>query len=73
MEDQVKQAIEEIRPALKADGGDIELVGIKDGVVEVRLTGACHGCPHAEMTLTLGVEKHLKSKVPELKSVVAVQ
>ncbi len=72
MEDQVKKAIEEIRPALNADGGDIELVGIKDGVVEVRLTGACHGCPHAQMTLTLGVEKHLKNKVPEIKQVVAI-
>ena len=72
-EDKVKQAIEEIRPALRADGGDIELVSLKDdGVVEVRLTGACHGCPHAEMTLTLGVEKHLKEKVPEVKQVVAI-
>jgi len=72
MEEKIKQAIEEIRPALKADGGDIEFVGVKDGVVEVRLRGACHGCPGAQMTLTLGVERHLKKKVPEVKSVVAV-
>lgn len=72
MDEQVRKAIEEIRPALQADGGDIEFVKFNDGVVEVRLTGACHGCPHAQMTLTLGVEKHLKSKVPEIKKVVAI-
>ncbi len=73
MEEQVKQAIQEIRPALQADGGDIEFVNVNDGVVEVKLTGACHGCPHAQMTLTLGVEKHLKEKVPEVKRVVTVE
>jgi len=73
MEEKVKQAIQEIRPALQADGGDIEFVNVNDGVVEVKLTGACHGCPHAQMTLTLGVEKHLKEKVPEVKRVVSVE
>lgn len=73
MEEEVKQAIREIRPALQADGGDIEFVNVNDGVVEVKLTGACHGCPHAQMTLTLGVEKHLKEKVPQVKRVVAVE
>jgi len=72
MNEKIKQAIEDIRPALQADGGDIELVNVDGGVVEVRLTGACHGCPHAQMTLSLGVEKHLKEKVPEVKKVVAV-
>ncbi len=72
MEEKIKQAIEDIRPALRADGGDIEFVSLKDGVVEVRLTGACHGCPHAQTTLQLGVEKHIKKKIPEIKSVVGV-
>lgn len=72
MEEQVKRAIEEIRPALQADGGDIEFVSLKDKVVEVRLTGACRGCPHAQMTLTMGVETQIKKKVPEIEKVVAV-
>ena len=73
MEELIKKAIEEIRPALQADGGDIEFVGLKDKVVEVRLTGACNGCPHAEMTLTNGVEVQIKKRVPEIEKVVSVQ
>jgi Fe-S cluster biogenesis protein NfuA len=71
---QVQSVIEEIRPMLQADGGDIELLGVNaEGVVSVRLQGACKGCPGAAMTLKMGVEKHLKEKVPAVKEVVAVQ
>jgi Fe-S cluster biogenesis protein NfuA len=62
----IEEAIKGIRPALQADGGDIEFVDIVDGVVKVRLTGACSGCPHAGMTLKAGVERNLKSKFPEI-------
>jgi Fe-S cluster biogenesis protein NfuA len=72
MKEQVEAAIKKIRPALMADGGDIELVAVEEGVVKVRLTGACHGCPHAAMTLKSGVERILKKEVPEVKSVVSV-
>ena len=72
MKDKVEAVINEIRPFLQADGGDIELVGIEDGVVQVRLKGACAGCPGAQMTLRLGVERKLKEMVPEVKEVVAV-
>jgi Fe-S cluster biogenesis protein NfuA len=68
----VKAVLEEIRPALKADGGDVELVGVKDGVVSVRLTGACGGCPMSTMTLKMGIERLLKQKLPEVKQVVSV-
>ena len=72
MKDKVEAAIKTIRPALQADGGDIELVGITDGVVKVRLKGACSGCPHAAMTLKEGVERILKRDVPEIKRVESV-
>jgi Fe-S cluster biogenesis protein NfuA len=73
MKEKVQEVIQMIRPRLQADGGDIELVGVdEDGVVKVRLQGACHGCPGAQMTLKLGVERLLKEKVPEVKSVEAV-
>ena len=70
----VKGVIDRIRPVLQADGGDIELVGVDEGkgVVSVRLQGACRGCPGARMTLKMGVERHLKEKVPEISEVVAV-
>ena len=65
MRELVEKALEKIRPALQRDGGDIELVDIKeDGVVQVRLTGACGGCPMSQMTLKMGVEKALKQDVP---------
>lgn len=71
MKDKVKKSLDEIRPALKADGGDVELVDVSDnGVVRVKLTGACAGCPMAEMTLKSGIEKRLKQDVPEVKEVV---
>lgn len=70
MKEKVEQALGEIRPALQADGGDVELVDVTpDGIVKVKLTGACHGCPMAEMTLRQGIETHLKEKVPEVTSV----
>jgi Fe-S cluster biogenesis protein NfuA len=61
-----------IKPLLQADGGDIELVDVEDGVVKVRLQGACAGCPGAAMTLRMGVERLLKEALPEVKEVVAV-
>ncbi len=70
--DQVKGVIEQIRPLLQADGGDIEFVEMDEtsGVVTVRLQGACRGCPSAAMTLKMGVERHLKEKVPQVTEVV---
>jgi Fe-S cluster biogenesis protein NfuA len=73
MEEKIKAVINDIRPALQADGGDIEYVGMRGKTVEVRLTGACRGCPHAQMTLTIGVENEIKKRVPEVEKVVAVQ
>lgn len=74
LKEQVAPIIETIRPMLQADGGDIELVDVAEdtGVVSVRLQGACKGCPGAQMTLKMGVERHLKEKVPEVTEVVAV-
>jgi len=72
MKEQVEAVINEIRPYLQADGGDIELVDIEDGVVKVRLRGACAGCPGAQMTLRMGVERKLKESIPDVKEVVAV-
>ncbi len=68
----VEQALAKIRPMLQRDGGDIELVEVNDGVVKVRLTGACKGCPMSQMTLKQGVEKLLMKEVPGLKEVQAV-
>ena len=69
----VKAAIDQIRPSLQADGGDIKLMAVSEnGQVSVQLQGACKGCPMAQMTLTNGVEKHLKNVVPEVKKVVSV-
>ncbi|MBF0494839.1 MAG: NifU family protein [Candidatus Omnitrophica bacterium] len=72
MDEKVKAAIEEIRPLLKRDGGDIEFVSYSNGIVKVRLRGACHSCPMSQMTLKGVVEKTLKSKIPEIKSVETV-
>jgi len=72
MREQVEKALEKIRPSLQADGGNIELVDVTDGVVKVKLTGACGGCPMSQMTLKMGVEKVLKQQVPEVKRVEAV-
>lgn len=73
MKEEVKKAIEELRPHLKADGGDVELVDVtEEGVVKVRLLGACEGCPMRQMTLTHGITRFIKKKVPEVKEVQAV-
>ena len=68
----VKTVLDQIRPALQADGGDVELIGVEDGIVSVRLTGACGGCPMSTMTLKMGIERLLKQKLPEVKEVVSV-
>ncbi len=72
MEDQVKEALNDIRPALQADGGDVQFVGMDGDVVKVKLTGACGGCPMATLTLKNGIEAHLKRKIPGVASVVSV-
>ena len=72
MRDKVEAALDKIRPALRADGGDVELVDVKEGVVTVRLTGACGSCPMSTMTLRMGVERVIREEVPEVKEVIAV-
>ena len=73
LKETVQKALNEIKPSLEADGGSVELVDVSDaGVVKVRLTGACNGCPMATQTLKLGIEKQLKQKVPQISEVVRV-
>ena len=72
MREKVEAVINEVRPLLQADGGDIELVAIEGGVVKVRLRGACAGCPGAQMTLKMAVERRLKAQVPEVERVESV-
>ncbi|MGD8450364.1 MAG: NifU family protein [Phycisphaerae bacterium] len=72
LQQRVAEVIESIRPYIQGDGGDIELVSITDGVVHVRLQGACVGCPHSAMTLKMGVERYVRERIPEIKSVEAV-
>lgn len=73
MKEKVEEAIKDIRPSLRADGGDVELVEItEEGVVKVRLMGACCGCMMSQLTLKSGIEGYLKQQVPEVKEVVAV-
>ena len=70
MKDKVQQVLDKIRPQLQADGGDVELVEVgEDGVVHVRLQGACAGCPMSQMTLKNGIERLLKQEIPEVKAV----
>ena len=73
MKSEVMQALEEVRPSLQMDGGDVEFVDLEDGVVKVRLLGHCAGCPMSQMTLKMGIEGYLKKKVPGVKSVESVQ
>jgi len=73
IEKKVQKALDEIRPSLQADGGDVELVAIEKGIVKVRLQGHCVGCPMSALTLKQGVETHLKKRVPEVVKVEAVQ
>ncbi|NOQ46818.1 MAG: NifU family protein [Desulfobulbaceae bacterium] len=73
MKEQVEKALEQIRPTLRKDGGDVELVRVTDkGTVEVRLTGSCQGCPMSQVTLKEGIEKFIKSEIPTIYSVNAV-
>lgn len=73
LKEEVGKVLQDVRPALQADGGDVELVDVDDeGVVQVRLQGACGSCPMAQMTLKMGIERHLKEKLPQVKEVVAV-
>ena len=72
MRERVEQVINRIRPAVQMDGGDIELVAIEDGIVKLRLVGACHGCPSSMMTLKAGIERAIQAEVPEVKAVEAV-
>ena len=73
MKEKVEQALEKVRPMLQADGGNVELVEVTDdGIVKVKLTGACSGCPMSQMTLKAGIEQHLKSEIPEIKEVISV-
>ena len=73
MRDKVETALNKVKPSLQADGGDVELVEVTpEGVVKVKLTGACAGCPMSQMTLKAGIERLLKQEVPEVKEVIAV-
>ncbi len=72
MIEKIEKALNEIRPSLQADGGDVEFVSVENGIVKVRLTGACGGCPMSQMTLKQGIEKFVKKEVPEVLSVEAV-
>jgi Fe-S cluster biogenesis protein NfuA len=70
--EKVEAVLKQIRPSLQADGGDIQLVSVKDGIVSVKLQGHCAGCPMSQMTIKNGVERILKSQIPEVKEVVSV-
>jgi Fe-S cluster biogenesis protein NfuA len=73
MKERIQAAIDKVRPMLQADGGDVELIDVSDdGVVKVRLQGACKGCPMSQMTLKNGIERIIKQEVPEVKSVESV-
>lgn len=72
MREKVQAALDKVRPALQRDGGDVELVDVADGVVKVRLKGACGGCPMSTMTLKMGIERTIKQEIPEIKEVVQV-
>jgi Fe-S cluster biogenesis protein NfuA len=73
MKERVEAALDKVRPALQKDGGDVKLVEItEDGIVKVQLTGACKGCPMSQMTLKNGIERFVKSEVPEVQSVESV-
>jgi Fe-S cluster biogenesis protein NfuA len=71
--DRVAKALEKVRPYLQSDGGDIDLIDVtEEGIVKVKLKGACHGCPYSLQTLKAGVEQAIKKEVPEIKSVISV-
>ncbi|MCG6973872.1 MAG: NifU family protein [Desulfobacterales bacterium] len=72
MKEKIEKALNDIRPALQADGGDVELVAVENNVVKVRLKGACSGCPMSQMTIKQGIERYLKKAVPEIAGVEPV-
>jgi Fe-S cluster biogenesis protein NfuA len=73
MEEKVRKALDQVRGSLQADGGDVDLVEVtEEGIVKVKLVGACAGCPMSQMTLKQGIERYLKSQIPEVKEVVSV-
>jgi len=73
MKEKVEEVLKKIRPSLQADGGDVELVSVtEDGIVKVRLKGACAGCPMSQLTLRMGIERLLKKEIPEVKQVESV-
>lgn len=72
MRERVQEVINQVRPYLQRDGGDVELVAVEDGVVKVRLTGACGSCPMSIMTLKQGIERSIRQAIPEIKEVVQV-
>ena len=72
MREKVEKALDKVRPSLMADGGNVELVDVEDGIVKVKLTGACGGCPMSQMTLKMGIERVLKQEIPEIKEVISV-
>jgi len=73
MKEKVQEVLNKVRPSLQADGGDVELVDVEEsGLVKVKLTGACAGCPMSQMTLKMGIERLLKKEIPEITEVVAV-
>jgi Fe-S cluster biogenesis protein NfuA len=72
MREEVEKILNDIRPSLQADGGDVELIDVQDGTVKVKLKGSCAGCPMSQMTLKMGIERMLKEKVKDVKEVVSV-
>jgi len=72
LKEEVEKVLEEVRPHLVADGGNVELVGVEDGVVRLKLLGACGSCPSSTMTLKMGIERTLKERIPEVTSVEQV-
>lgn len=70
--ERVKKIIEEVRPFVQMDGGDVELVGVEGSVVQLRLHGSCTGCPSSQMTLKLGIQRRIQEEVPEIEEVVAL-
>jgi Fe-S cluster biogenesis protein NfuA len=73
VEEEIRRSLEKIRPSVQMDGGDIEFVGVDDGVVTVRLFGACEGCPMSPVTLRAGIERLLREEVPAVREVVALE
>ena len=72
LKEKVESVLEEVRPHLQADGGDVELVGVEGGIVKLKLLGACGSCPSSTMTLKMGIERVLKERIPEVESVEQV-